>query len=99
MYSQFRTLHLHLTIQIPQAILTKEGTSSLLEGAPFLYLHKVFSLYSYIQTQKKLISFTLMSFSLLSWRLPTLTPLLAIPSAQPGLTSLFGMGRGGTPAL
>ena len=39
MYSQFRTPHLHLTIQIPQAILTKEGTSSLLEGAPFLYLH------------------------------------------------------------
>ena len=23
----------------------------------------------------------------------------AVPSARPGLTSLFGMGRGGTPAL
>ena len=31
-------------------------------------------------------------------RLPTL-PLDAVPSARSGLTSLFGMGRGGTPAL
>ena len=26
---------------------------------------------------------------------PTLPPLKAVPSARPGLTSLFGMGRGG----
>ena len=31
-------------------------------------------------------------------RLPTL-PLYAVPSAWVGLTSLFGMGRGGTPTL
>ena len=30
-------------------------------------------------------------------RLPTL-PQCAVPSAMPGLTSLFGMGRGGAPA-
>ena len=30
----------------------------------------------------------------------TYSPTLrAVPSARPGLTSLFGMGRGGTPAL
>ncbi len=29
---------------------------------------------------------------------PTLPHCIAVPSAQPGLTSLFGMGRGGTPA-
>ena len=34
----------------------------------------------------------------LSWRRPTL-PLYAVPSALSGLTSLFGMGRGGTPTL
>ena len=31
-------------------------------------------------------------------RLPTL-PLDAVPSARTGLTSLFGMGRGGAPSL
>ena len=28
---------------------------------------------------------------------PTLPHCIAVPSAQAGLTSLFGMGRGGTP--
>ena len=32
------------------------------------------------------------------WRRPTL-PQTAVPSAQPGLTTLFGKGRGGTPVL
>ena len=32
-------------------------------------------------------------------RRPTLPPGGAVPSARPGLTSLFGMGRGGPPAL
>ena len=32
-------------------------------------------------------------------RLPTLPHCIAVPSAQAGLTSLFGMGRGGTPPL
>ena len=27
------------------------------------------------------------------------SPIIIVPSAQPGLTSLFGMGRGGAPAL
>ena len=30
-------------------------------------------------------------------QLPTLPHCIAVPSAQSGLTSLFGMGRGGTP--
>ena len=30
-------------------------------------------------------------------RRPTLPHCIAVPSAQVGLTSLFGMGRGGTP--
>ena len=30
-------------------------------------------------------------------RPPTLPHCIAVPSAQAGLTSLFGMGRGGTP--
>ena len=28
------------------------------------------------------------------WRLPTLPPVRAVPLALPGLTALFGMGRG-----
>ena len=32
-------------------------------------------------------------------QLPTLPPGGAVPSAMAGLTSLFGMGRGGTPPL
>ena len=32
-------------------------------------------------------------------RLPTLPHCIAVPSAQADLTSLFGMGRGGTPPL
>lgn len=31
------------------------------------------------------------------WRRPTLPPCGAVPSARAGLTSLFGMGRGGAP--
>ena len=31
---------------------------------------------------------------LMIWRLPTLPPVRAVPLALPGLTSLFGMGRG-----
>ena len=31
------------------------------------------------------------------WQPPTLPHCIAVPSAQAGLTSLFGMGRGGTP--
>ena len=37
------------------------------------------------------------SHGLKKGRLPTL-PLDAVPSAWTGLTSLFGMGRGGTPS-
>ena len=33
------------------------------------------------------------------WQLPTLPLGIAVPSAQTGLTSLFGMGRGGAPSL
>ena len=33
------------------------------------------------------------------WRRPTLPDVTPVPSALQGLTSLFGMGRGGTPAL
>ena len=33
------------------------------------------------------------------WRLPTLPLGIAVPSALTGLTSLFGMGRGGSPSL
>ena len=33
------------------------------------------------------------------WRPPTLPHCIAVPSAQAGLTSLFGMGRGGTPTI
>ena len=33
-------------------------------------------------------------FDLMIWRLPTLPPVRAVPSALPGLTTLFGMGRG-----
>ena len=36
------------------------------------------------------------SFSKKRRRLPTLPHCIAVPSAQAGLTSLFGMGRGGT---
>ena len=32
-------------------------------------------------------------------RLPALPHCIAVPSAQAGLTSLFGMGRGGAPPL
>ena len=34
-----------------------------------------------------------------NWRLPTLPLGLAVPSALMGLTSLFGMDRGGSPSL
>ena len=33
------------------------------------------------------------------WRWPTLPQMFAVPSALSGLTSLFGMGRGGSPTL
>jgi hypothetical protein len=42
---------------------------------------------------KKTPSF-LTRFLLMIWRLLTLPPVRAVPSALPGLTTLFGMGRG-----
>ncbi len=35
-----------------------------------------------------------LGFVLVLWRLPTLPGLIQVSSAVPGLTSLFGMGRG-----
>ena len=43
-------------------------------------------------------TFSKAALNLKGRRLPTL-PLYAVPSARTGLTSLFGMGRGGTPTL
>ena len=43
---------------------------------------------------KKETTFRVISFK--NWRLPTLPHGSAVPSAQVSLTSLFGMGRGGT---
>ena len=45
-------------------------------------------------TTKKETTFRVVSFK--NWRLPTLPHGSAVPSAQVSLTSLFGMGRGGT---
>ena len=62
------------------------------------YLQKVSSsktIYRY--KKKKTLSHTTKSL-LQNWQLPTL-PLYAVPSARLGLTSLFGMGRGGSPTL
>ena len=45
---------------------------------------------------KKIPKISLRDF-IISWRRPTLPPVRAVPSAQRGLTSLFGMGRGEHP--
>ena len=50
-----------------------------------------------IQQKKDLQSFLIEGPQ--SWRLPTLPLGIAVPSALTGLTSLFGMGRGGSPSL
>ena len=39
------------------------------------------------------------SSGLLTKMADTYSPTFAVPSARTGLTSLFGMGRGGTPSL
>ena len=44
-----------------------------------------------------LLSLLITGLLLEKWRPPTLPHCIAVPSAQAGLTSLFGMGRGGTP--
>ena len=46
---------------------------------------------------KKETTFRVVSFK--NWRLPTLPHGSAVPSAQVSLTSLFGMGRGGSSPL
>ena len=48
-------------------------------------------------TTKKETTFRIVSFK--NWRLPTLPHGSAVPSAQVSLTSLFGMGRGGSAPL
>ena len=50
------------------------------------------------RAQKKPLKTLLSSRALVErGRPPTLPHCIAVPSAQVGLTSLFGMGRGGTP--
>ena len=48
-------------------------------------------------TTKKETTFRVVSFK--NWRLPTLPHGSAVPSAQVSLSSLFGMGRGGSSPL
>ena len=49
------------------------------------------------KTKKRASKISLQSSLYKRRRLPTLPHCIAVPSAQTGLTSLFGMGRGGTP--
>ena len=49
--------------------------------------------------RKEPCSLVTTGLSLEKRRLPTLPHCIAVPSAQAGLTSLFGMGRGWTPPL
>ena len=49
------------------------------------------------QTKKRTSKISLQSSLSKRRRRPTLPHCIAVPSAQTGLTSLFGMGRGGTP--
>ena len=82
-------------------------------GTRIVLLYHVLSLFSYPRTsvpphlrrfphirgtqRKSPESFLTQGFSKKRWRPPTLPHCIAVPSAQAGLTSLFGMGRGGTP--
>ena len=50
-----------------------------------------------IKQKKRTSKISLQSSLYKRRRLPTLPHCIAVPSAQTGLTSLFGMGRGGTP--
>ena len=50
-----------------------------------------------IKQKKRASKISLQSSLYKRRRLPTLPHCIAVPSAQTGLTSLFGMGRGGTP--
>ena len=50
-----------------------------------------------IKQKKRASKISLQSSLYKRRRLPTLPHCIAVPSAQVGLTSLFGMGRGGTP--
>ena len=50
-----------------------------------------------LSEQKRTPEISLQGSHLEKWRPPTLPHCIAVPSAQAGLTSLFGMGRGGTP--
>ena len=51
------------------------------------------------QKKSSLSSVELKELTEKKWRRPTLPQLNAVPSARVGLTSLFEMGRGGTPTL
>ncbi len=51
-----------------------------------------------LTAKKRASVFQLKLFSK-KWRWPTLPQIFAVPSALTGLTSLFGMGRGGSPTL
>ena len=59
---------------------------------------KVLCLKSRFSTYKRQKPVSLPAF-IIMWRRPTLPGVTPVPSALQGLTSLFGMGRGGTPAL
>ena len=61
-----------------------------------LYKRKKASEIYYTNTKKAPTTFVIEALDKRR-RLPTLPHCIAVPSAQVGLTSLFGMGRGGTP--
>ncbi len=60
-----------------------------------LYIYQIPDLFA--QKKGSPASFLKQGFQLKRRRPPTLPHCIAVPSAQAGLTSLFGMGRGGPP--
>lgn len=72
------------------------GKHSIFNGLLYLLCHR----YGHINAESPIYAVIYGAFGVLKERrLPTLPPVRAVPSARQGLTSLFGMGRGGSPAL
>ena len=92
---------LSIVAQIPRGMVTTYGhILDLLPTVSWMQSYENIKISATVKAwnkEKHPVSLLKQGASRKKWRPPTLPHCIAVPSAQAGLTSLFGMGRGGTP--
>ena len=94
LHTAFISCHMHNKVRACRGSTQADGKRSVRIAILGNDIHIYINIHIY--TKKPLGLVDSRASLLKKWRPPTLPHCIAVPSAQAGLTSLFGMGRGGT---